>query len=352
MIKKELFGNLPGGEEVYSYTLSNKSITSFSIIDFGGIIKNIFVKNSKGEVADVVCGFDSVEGYLNGGGYQGALIGRYGNRISKGKFTLDGQEYTLFKNDGNNTLHGGRFGFNSKIWNVTEGGTNEEPAVILTYTSPDGEEGFPGTLNVKVTYTLTAEGGLSIHYEAETDKTTIVSLTNHAYFNIAGFDSGVIDDHLMWLDSDRVNELNMELIPTGEILDVTGTPYDFRAETPIGARFDDSNPMMKAFGGYDNNFCFTDMSGKYALRATVRDAKSGRMMSMYTDQPCVQIYTANMINVHAHPFKNNVRQYRHCAVCLETQSMPDSINHPGFTNVVLKPGEKYDTTTVYVFSNK
>lgn len=351
MITKELFGKLPCGCEVYAYTLTNASITSAVVLNYGGILKSIYVKDKNGVAADVICGYDCIDGYLTSGGYQGALIGRIGNRIGDAKFTLEGKEYTLFANDGKNSLHGGKFGFNAKIWAVEEAGTEEEPALVLTYTSPDGEEGYPGTLAVKVTYTLTAEGGVSIHYEAETDKTTIVNLTNHAYFNLGGYESGVIDGQLLWLDCDKINGLDNELIPNGELLDVTGTPYDFRNERAIGEGFTADHPMMKEFGGYDNNFCFQNYDGKIALRGSVADPKSGRKVKMYTDQPCVQIYSANMINVDDHVFKNNVKQYRHCAVCLETQCMPDSINHPGFTNTVLKPGEKYDTTTVYVFEN-
>ena len=351
MITKTLFGNLPCGCEVYAYTLTNKSITSACILNYGGIIKNLWVEDKNGVKADVVCGYDCIEGYLTAGGYQGALIGRIGNRIAKGKFTLDGVEYQLTCNDGNNTLHGGKFGFNSKIWGVEEAGTEEEPALVLTYVSPDGEENYPGTLTVKVTYTLTADAGLSIHYEATTDKATIVNLTNHAYFNMGGFDSGVIDSQLLWLDCDKINSIDSELIPDGELVDVTGTCYDFRNTMALGTGFAGDHPMMKEFGGYDNNFCFANPDGKIQLRGSLTDPKSGRKLNMYTDQPCVQIYTANMINVNDHPFKGDVKQYRHCACCLETQCMPDSINHPNFTNVVLRPGEKYDTTTVYKFEN-
>lgn len=350
MIKKELFGNLPCGCEVYAYTLTNNTITSAKILNYGGIIANLWVEDKKGAAADVVCGFDNIEGYLTSGGYQGALIGRIGNRIGKGKFTLEGKEYQLYCNDGNNSLHGGKSGFNAKIWNVEEC-DGEEPSLILTRISPDGEENYPGTLTIKVTYTLTKHGGLSIHYEAETDKTTIVNMTNHAYFNLGGYDSGTIDEQLMWLNCDKINSLDSELIPDGELIDVAGTPYDFNTEKAIGRDFGADCGMMKEFGGYDNNFVFADVDGTVKLQGSVRDPKSGRCVKMYTDQPCVQIYSANMINVSDPAFKNGVKQSTHCAVCLETQAMPDSINHPNFTNVVLKPGEKYDTTTVYVFEN-
>ncbi|MBQ8370793.1 MAG: galactose mutarotase [Clostridia bacterium] len=351
MITKTLFGKLPCGCEVYAYQLTNKSITSARILNYGGIIQSLCVEDRNGVKADVVCGYDCIEGYLTSGGYQGALIGRIGNRIAKGKFTLEGVEYQLTCNDGSNTLHGGKFGFNSKIWAVEEAGTEDEPALVLSYVSPDGEENYPGTLTVKVTYTLTADAGLSIHYEATADKTTIVNLTNHAYFNMGGFASGVVDDQLLWLDCDKINSIDSELIPDGELVDVTGTCYDFRNTMALGTGFAGDHPMMKEFGGYDNNFCFANPDGKLQLRGSLTDPKSGRKLNMYTDQPCVQIYTANMIDVNDHPFKGDVKQYRHCACCLETQCMPDSINHPNFTNVVLKPGEKYDTTTIYKFEN-
>lgn len=351
MIKKELFGKLPCGCEVYAYTLSNCSDTSACILNYGGILKNIWVKDKNGTPADVICGFDSIDGYLTSGGYQGALIGRIGNRIGGAKFTLEGKEYNLYKNDGNNSLHGGKDGFNAKIWNVEEGGEDEEPKLILTYVSPDGEENYPGTLSVKVTYTLSKNGALSIHYEAETDKTTIVNMTNHAYFNLSGYDAGVIDDHILTIDCDKINSIDSELIPDGTLIDVAGTPYDFRGGMRLGDGFAADHPMMKEFGGYDNNFVFENFDGKYAKRGSLVDPRSGRKLSLYTDQPCVQIYTANMINTADPAFKNGVAQYKHCAVCLETQCMPDSINHPGFTNTVLKPGEKYDTTTTFVFEN-
>ncbi len=351
MIKKELFGKLPCGCEVYAYTLSNSSITSARILNYGGILNSIFVKDKNGVTADIICGYDNIEGYLTSGGYQGALIGRVGNRIGGAKFTLEGKEYSLYKNDGNNHLHGGKVGFNAKIWDVVQSGSEEEPALVLSLVSPDGEENYPGELKVTVTYTLTKDGAVSIHYEAETDKTTVVNLTNHSYFNLAGFEAGVVDDHVLWLDCDKINSIDSELIPDGVLTDVTGTPYDFRKPMRLGDGFAADHPMMKELGGYDNNFIFANYDGKLSLRGSLTDPKSGRTLKLYTNQPCVQIYTANMINPDDAPFKGNVKQYTHCAACMETQAMPDSINHPGFTNTVLRPGEKYDYTTVFAFEN-
>jgi len=347
-ITKKLFGKLPCGCEVNAYILENGTRTAVQILNYGGIISNLWVKADNGEVADVVCGYDCIEGYLTSGGYQGALIGRVGNRIAGGKFTLEGKQYTLYCNNGNNSLHGGKEGFNAKIWDVEEQ-DGEEPSLVLTYTSADGEEGYPGTLKVKVTYTLTQSAGIAIRYEAVTDKTTIVNMTNHAYFNLAGYNNGSIDNQELWLNCDKVNSFNEELIPDGTLIPVAGTAYDFTAAKKIGADFGDSHPMMQSYGGYDNNFFFAGYNGALKHQATLKDPISGRTMKMYTDLPCVQVYTANMINTEDHLFKNNVAQYTHCGICLETQAMPNSINMPGFTDVILRPDEKYEHVTVYEF---
>jgi len=211
------------------------------------------------------------------------------------------------------------------------------------------EENYPGKLTVKVTYTLNNCGALSIHYEATTDKTTIVNLTNHSYFNLAGYEAGVVDNHTLWVDSDRINSFTDEYVPDGKLIDVENTPYDFRKEKLLSEGFASDYPMLKDYGGYDNNFFFTEFDGTLKLRAIFKDTVSGRTMKCYTDLPCVQIYSGNMIDPTDPPFKNNVTQYKHCAVCLETQCMPDAINHPGFTNVILNPEEKYESTTVYAF---
>ncbi len=349
-IEKELFGKLPCGCEVWAYTLKNASSTSVRVMNLGGTLLNIWAKDKNGETADVICGYDSVDGYRSASGYQGALIGRYGNRIGGARFTLDGVAYDLYKNDGDNHLHGGKCGFDKKLWTVRQSGTDAEPALILTLVSPAMEENYPGTLTVTVIYTLTAAGALSIRYMAMTDAPTILSLTNHSYFNLSGYQNGNVGSHTLWIDADRINGLGAGLIPDGTILPVDGTPYDFRTERSVGDAIAADHPMVREFNGFDNNFIFRDFDGKVRHRATLRHPASGRVMKMYTDQPCVQLYTANMINENDVPFKGGVPQRVHCALCLETQAMPDSINHPGFTNVVLRPGEAYDRTTVYEFT--
>lgn len=348
MIKKELFGRLSCGCEVFAYTLSNNSTTSFTVLNYGGIIKNIYAADKNGKIDDVVLGFDALESYLTSAGCQGALIGRVANRIGGGKFTLDGKTIQLYQNDGNNTLHGGKTGFDKKLWNV-ETVDGDEPKAVLTYISADGEENFPGKLDVKVTYTLTKDGAVALHYEATTDKPTVINMTNHAYFNLGGYSSGVIDDNLLWLDCDKMNSVDNELIPDGKFIDVKGTPYDFTTERRVGDGFDADHPLMKFFGGYDNNLVCRNYDGTLKLRAKLTDPNSGRKLECYTDQPCVQIYTGNMIRLDDPAFKGGIPQYKHCAVCLETQAMPDAMNHEGFTDITLRPGEKYDTTTVFAF---
>lgn len=348
-INKQLFGTLHGSD-VYAYTLTNVNGMSATILDMGGIIQSLNVADRNGKCSDVICGFDTVEGYLNGGGYQGALIGRYGNRIGKASFELDGVTYQLNKNDGNNHLHGGNEGFNLKIWEVET--TIEKDACVmrLSYVSPDGEENYPGTLNVVVTYKLTDNNRLEIHYNAVTDKKTILNLTNHSYFNLSGIDSGEnIHGHMLWLDCDEVTVTDEELIPNGEKRVVDGTPFDFRTPEYVGARIDDINdPMIKMGGGYDHNF-YLNTNGVLKHTATLMHPGSGRMMRMYTNQPCTQIYSANMIDEDACPFKGGIPQKKRCAICLETQHMPDGIHHPELTDVTLSPGQIYDYTTIFEF---
>lgn len=353
MITKELFGNLPDSTPVTAFTLANSSDCKVRFIDFGGTIVNLWVKDKNGVEADVVCGFDTVDDYLNAKGYQGAIIGRVCNRISNSTFTLDGVKYDLFANDGKNSAHGGKIGFNKRMWNSRIISEGDEPSVELTYVSPDMEENYPGTLTVKVVYTLTANGSLQLDYTAATDKNTIVNLTNHAYFNLAGYEKGTIEDQILWVNADKMNDQDYEYIPNGDIVSVEGTPYDFREGKPIGYLFNKEPSLNRQGGGYDNNFIINGHDCETMIKcASLHDPESGRYMDVYTNQPCVHIYTSNMIDPEDIPFKNGVSQRKHCAVCFETQKMPDSINRPGFTNTVLKPGETYKYTTTFSFFNK
>ena len=351
-IKKELFGKLADGKEVYSYTLKNTNGMSVDIISYGGAIVKICVPDRNGCFTDVVGGYDCLESYVNGDGYQGALIGRFGNRINKGKFTLDGVEYSLFINNNDNHLHGGQFGYNAKIWDVEEI-DGDEPMLRLHINSEDGDEGYPGNLDLTVTYSLSSKNGLSIRYEATTDKATPINLTNHCYFNLGGYASGSI--HPLWLtiDADGYLPTDEGLIPTGEIKSVAGTPFDFRESRRIGDRIGEDNIDLKIAGGYDH--CFNFVGGeteKPVKRCELYDERSGRVMEVFTNQPCVQFYSGNFLNNESYPFKSGYPQSIQTLLCLETQHMPDSINQPNFTDCVLRPDEKYDYTTEYRFSVK
>ena len=349
-IQKQFFGTLADGQVVSRYFLTNKNGMQAAILDYAGAIQQLLVPDRRGHLVDVVGGFDSLEGYVKAGGAQGSLIGRFGNRIAKGKFTLEGKEYTLATNNGENHLHGGMVGFHRKVWGA-EMVDGDEPQLKLTLVSPDGEEGYPGTLTVRVTYTLKAENALSIHYRATTDKTTILNLTNHTYFNLGGFASGKIFDHELWLDADTYLPVVPGLIPTGELKSVAGTPFDFRTPKPIGRDFYADDKDLKLAGGYDHCFNFVGgESEKPIPRARLYCEKTGIVMTTVTDQPSVQCYTANFLSEEAYPHKGGYPQGVQNAVCLETQKMPDSINHPNFTNVVLSPSEVYDYTTEYAFS--
>lgn len=349
MITKKLFGEL-NGSEVYEYTLKNKSGASVKILTLGGIIRAINVPDKNGVLADVVCGYDDVNSYLTAGGYQGALIGRFGNRIKNSRFVLDGKEYVLFNNEWNNHLHGGKEGFDKKLWSANAYKNGDTMYLELSYFSKDMEEGYPGNLDVKVTYSFNDECALSINYKATTDKKTVLNLTNHAYFNLGGYNSGRIENHTLWIDASKVCEVDSELIPTGRELSVDGTPFDFRSEKLIGKDIEADDALLKLGQGYDHNFVLNS-DGTIKLSATLKDTVSGRKMDMYTNQPCVQIYAANCINEDDVPFKNGFAQKKRCAVCLETQHAPDSPNQKGFPSCELDANEVYDYTTVYKFYN-
>ena len=347
-IERELFGYLADGREASVFTMTNASGMKVKISDFGGTVIELWVPDRDGRLSDVVCGFSRLDDYIADSGYHGAIIGRVGNRIAKGKFSLDGVEYSLCINSGVNSIHGGREGFSHKLWQATAI-DGDEPSLILEYASPDMEEGFPGRLEVKVTYALTKNNEFSIRYEGSTDKKTIVNLTNHAYFNLGGFSGGTVENHLLWIDADRYNPTDVGLIPTGEIKSVEGTPFDFRKEKQIGRDIDADDPDIKFGKGYDVNLIFSEEeTGEPKHKATLYDPASGREMKLITNQPCVQIYTANHMR-GKRCFKGGCQQMPRHAVALETQKMPDSVNHPHFTNVILDEGEKYDYTTIYKF---
>lgn len=350
MITKEFFGKKPCGCEVYKYTVTNKSGASAEILTMGGILRALNMPDREGKMADVVCGFDTVGAYLEDGAYHGSLVGRYGNRIANARFTLNGITYQLAVNDReSNHLHGGIVGFNVKIWDVEPFEENGEQGLILTLVSEDGEENYPGTVNVKVTYTLTDENELKIHYEAVSDKDTILNMTNHSYFNLAGFNSGKVTDQLLTINADKFTEVDKILIPTGATPDVAGTPFDFRTAKPIGKDIAADHEQIKLGGGYDHNFIFTEFDGTLKAQAEMYDEKSGRVMSVITDQPCVQLYAGGGMSDKV-PMKGGYKACANGAVCLETQHAPDSPNHDEWPTTKLLAGEKYDTTTVYAFS--
>ncbi len=352
MITKELFGILKDGREVYAYTLSNQNGMEVKIINYGGALVSVKVPDRKGCFTDVIGGYDCLASYVGGDGYQGALIGRWGNRINRGKFTLEGKEYSLFINNGPNHLHGGEFGYNAKVWDATED-DGDEPSLKLHILSPDGDEGYPGNLDLTVTYTVTAQNGLVLRYRATTDQTTVLNLTNHCYFNLRGYASGSVHPLELWLDADTYLPTDEDLIPTGEIKSVEGTPFDFRVAKTVGRDIGADQIDLKLAGGYDHCLNFVGGETKEPVkRGELYDPETGRVMEMYTNQPCVQLYSGNFLKNEAYPFKGGYRQVPQTLMCLETQHMPDSVNHENFTDCVLRPGEVYDYTTEYRFSVK
>lgn len=350
MIVKEFFDKTPNGQDVYKYTLKNSVGASVEILTLGGIIRGINVPNKDGELADVVCGYDDIKSYFLNGGYQGALIGRFGNRIKDSKFTLDGVQYKLFDNESPNHLHGGKEGFDKKIWVDKSYQIEDTMYLELTYFSKDMEEGYPGNLKVKVIYSFDDDNALSIRYLATTDKKTVLNLTNHAYFNLGGYNSGRIENHTLWIDADKISEVDSKLIPTGKEISIENTPFDFRSEKLIGKDIEADDILLKYGQGYDHNFIL-NADGTIKHIATLKDTISKREMKVYTNQPCVQIYAANCINEDDTPFKNGVSQKKRCAVCLETQHAPDSPNQKNFQSCELDIGELYDYTTIFKFNS-
>ena len=350
-MQKQSFGKTPDGQPVDLYTLTNKNGMEATITNYGGTVVSLKVPDHRGKFDDVVLGYDKVEDYAAGKSYFGAIIGRYGNRIAHGKFSIGKSTYTLAKNNGENTLHGGNIGFNKGVWTSKDVSGPAGPALELTYLSKDMEEGFPGNLSVKVVYTLTEQNSLMIDYSATTDKETVVNLTNHAYFNLAGQGNGDILQHRLLLHADKFTPVDAGLIPTGELRPVKGTPFDFSTPTAIGARIDQDEEQIKLGMGYDHNFVLTRgiKNGALALAAVVHEPKTGRVLEVWTTEPGVQFYTGNFLDGTG-TGKGGKPYGRRTAFCLETQHFPDSPNHPAFPSTLLKPGAHYHTTTVYKFS--
>lgn len=347
-VQQSPFGKLPDGQAIEQYTLTNRHGIVAKIITYGGIVTELHVPDRNGTSADVALGFNNVDQYLAGHPYFGALVGRVANRIAKGKFSLDGKEYALAVNNGPNSLHGGLKGFDKQVWKARPVSSPDGPSLELTTTSPDGEEGYPGTLTTRVVYTLTDRSELKIDYTATTDKATPVNLTNHSYFNLAGEGSGNVLRHVLMLNANHYTPADDTLIPTGELAPVEGTPLDFRRSTPIGARIEDLEGKGGP-GGYDHNFVLNSDAGALTLAARVEEPGSGRVMEVLTTQPGVQLYTGNFLDGTLKG--KSGRAYRkHDAFCLETQHFPDSVNHPNFPSTILRPGETYHETTVYRFS--
>jgi aldose 1-epimerase len=342
------FGKDSTGAPVEIYTLKNSKGMEIQITPYGATLVSVKVPDRSGDFADVVLGFDSLDGYTQTPAppYFGATIGRYGNRIAAGTFTLNGKTYTLAINNGKNSLHGGNRGFDKVIWTAKPNSPGD--GLELTYLSKDGEEGYPGNLSVTVTYTLTDDDEIRIHYTATTDQDTVFNPTNHSYFNLAGHDSGDILGHTVTINADQYTPVDAGLIPTGELRKVEGTPFDFRQPHTVGERINAADEQIKLGGGYDHNWVLNRTTGlEFAARVT--DPKSGRVLEAYTTEPGLQFYTSNFLDGSFHGKGGRPYNYR-AALTLETQHYPDSPNHPGFPSTVLKLGQQFDSTTVFRFS--
>ena len=342
-VTQEKFGATSDGQEVTLYTMKNENGMVVKITNYGGIVTELWVPDKGGVLGDVVLGFNNLTDYMGDHPYFGCIVGRYANRIAGGKFKLDGKEYTLAKNNGNNHLHGGMKGFDKVLWKSSKQSGRDSVAVRLQYESNDGEEGYPGKLSVSVTYALNNKNELRIHYEATTSKPTVVNLTHHGYFNLAGAGSGDVLKHELMINAQQYTVVNEELIPTGELRSVGGTPMDFRSPCPIGKRID----MVE--GGYDHNYILNCEDVSLTLAARVTEPVSKRVMEVWTTEPGIQLYTGNFLDGSLKG-KGGKVYGKHYGFCLETQHFPDSPNQPDFPSVILRPGETYMQLTVYKFS--
>jgi aldose 1-epimerase len=346
-VTQKPFGTVDG-QDVQLYTLRNASGAETTITNYGGIVVSLLVPDRSGKLVDVVLGYDDLDGYVKKTPYFGALIGRYGNRIAKGKFTLDGKTYTLATNDGANALHGGRKGFDKVVWKARPVESKLGAALELSYLSKDGEEGYPGNLDVKAVYTLTNDNALRVDFTAHTDKTTVANLTNHSYFNLSG--GGDILDHLVTINADKFTPVDSGLIPTGELKSVAGTPFDFRKSTAIGARINAADEQIKAGGGYDHNWIVNQKkAGELSFQARIESPRTGIVLEVSSTEPAVQFYSGNFLDGTITGKKGQVYAFR-SGFCFEPQHYPDSPNQPAFPSTVLKPGQTYSNTIVYKLS--
>ncbi len=351
MINMKKFGVLKTGDEINIYTLINSPGSKLEIINYGAIIVSLHVPDRNGKLEDVVTGYDSLDGYVEDKFYFGAVVGRYGNRIAKGKIKLDGKEYQLTVNNGENHLHGGNKGFFKAVWDVEPVESASGPSLKLTYNSPDGEEGYPGNVKMEVTYSLTNENELVVDYNGKTDRTTILNPTHHSYFNLSADFQKTILDHELFIDADYTTEVGSDLIPTGKLIPVADTPMDFKKQIPIGAGINSRDQQIILGRGYDHNWVLNNFNGKVRKIASLHDPTSGRLMEVLSDQPGIQFYSGNFLD-GSKKGKNGITYNFRSALCLETQHFPDSTNHPGFPSVTLKPGEIYKQKTIYRFSIK
>ena len=347
-IERSPYGVLPSGDTVHLFTITNANGVEMRMMNYGGIVISLKTPDRNGVMGDIVLGFDSLSGYLASSPYFGALVGRYANRIRKGTFTLDSVTYTLPVNNGANSLHGGIKGFDKVVWHAEPKQDTSGVGVVLTYTSRDGEEGYPGTLAVRVTYTLTDRNQFVVDYHATTDKATPVNLTQHTYFNLAGDSSGDIRNHELMLNADAFIPVDTTLIPTGKLEPVAGSPFDFRTPIAIREQINDTNPQLTIAGGIDHTFVINRSAPGLVHAARLVEPTSGRTLDVHTTEPGIQIYTGNFLDGTVIGKGGHVYRHRD-AICLETQHFPDSPNQPAFPSTILRPGEEYTSRTVYTF---
>jgi len=345
------FGTLADGGKVTVYTLTNAAGAEVKIINYGAIVVSLKVPDRTGTLRDVVLGYDDLAGYVADKSFIGTVVGRYGNRIAAGKFTIDGKTYQLDLNDGPNHLHGGAQGIYKKLWQATAVKGKDGPSVKLTYVSPDGEGGYPGKVTLTLTYTLLKDNALRLEYRGTTDKPTILNPTDHSYFNLSGDPKQTILDEELTIDADKTTPVGPGLIPTGTLADVAGTPFDFRKPTKIGARIDAKDDQLVLGKGYDHNWVLRGPAHRVRQVAELFDPRSGIAMQILTDQPGLQFYSGNFLDGKIHG-KGGIAYQHRTALCLETQVFPDSPNHPNFPSAVLRPGQQYRQTTVYRFSSR